>query len=156
MKELWIGFAGSRFKYFHNVEKGIILVKKLVKEILLKEKNQNKDKELIIFHGGNFKSVDKIVDMVAKQLGLEVLIIEPSEWYRKDLAKRTTILASIVDKMYCIFVDTISRGTYLAFSIAVEKGKETYAYYVDTRKGIVREISREEVETMRKRNMKNV
>lgn len=132
MREIWIGFAGSRYRYFRDLETGKKIVRLLIRKLLSRWVEKCGIDRLVILHGGNFKSVDALVHEEARRLGLEVLIFEPHEWTRPRLAERTIKLALGTDYFYCIFVDTWSRGTLLAYRTRKRVRKHVAVYYIDT------------------------
>ena len=138
-KEWYIGFAGSRFKYFKNFEIGVQLCYELIKKILQEERKKHEN--IIVVHGGNWRSVDYIVEHIAKELGIETLVIEPRSWSDPNaLRERTKKVVQLSDVMYCIFADSITAGTYLAYKIGHELKKEVHAYKIDTEKKEIKKI----------------
>jgi len=137
-KTRFIAIAGSRFKYFKHFEIGVQLCYELIKKILTQEKE--KHEEIILIHGGNWRSVDYIANHVAKELGIETMIIDPRSWNPNDLRERTRKVVQGCDVLYCIFVDSITAGTYLAYKIGHELKKEVHAYKIDTEKREIKKI----------------
>ena len=128
-----ITFAGSRFKYFKNIQTGCFIIYDLLTNFFLNLTKYVPRDRVIIAHGGNVGSVDILVDYVAREYGFKIFKFRPRSWKdREDLLLRNKELVEWSNIVVTIFVDGKSPGTSHVLNLAKKLNKSYISFFVDT------------------------